>query len=193
MVLFGIRLDNNDPDRAKFADVVLQKAQCSKCHVGFNFSDEKFHNLGVGWDEKTKQFADLGRWAIEPIGAKQNASLGAFKTPGLRDVVKTAPYLHDGSEKTLEAVIDFYDRGGNANPYLDKDMKKLGLTAQEKKDLVAFMHALTGENKKVELPKLPAGTDGTAPDPRKGLVPPKAEKAAAVKTIHAPFAIGATY
>ncbi|MFO0960052.1 MAG: cytochrome c peroxidase [Isosphaeraceae bacterium] len=184
MVLFGLRLESNDPDRSKFADVPLKKAQCSSCHVGFNFTDDKFHNLGVGWDEKRKTFADLGRWTIETVGHKANASLGAFRTPTLRDIAKTAPYMHDGSEATLAAVVDYYDKGGNANPYLDKDMKKLNLTSQEKLDLVAFMNALTGAVRPVELPKLPPGPDGTAPDPRKGLTVSAAAKAASGKEVH---------
>lgn len=188
MVLFGLRLETNDPDRAKFADVTLKKAECSSCHIGFNFTDEKFHNLGVGWDDKARKFEDLGRWAIDPIGAKNNANLGAFKTPTLRDIVKTAPYLHDGSEITLAQVVDLYDRGGNANPYLDKDMKKLNLTPQEKKDVVAFMEALTGETKTVELPKLPVGPDGKSPDPRAALTPPGGKAAASLRDLHGAIA-----
>lgn len=186
MVLFGLRLETNDPDRSKFADVTLKKGQCTSCHVGFNFTDDKFHNLGVGWNAKTKTFADLGRWSIDPIGQKANASLGAFRTPTLRDIARTAPYLHDGSEATLDDVIDFYDKGGVANPYLDKDMKKLNLTPEEKHDLVAFMNGLTGVTKPVELPKLPPGPDGTAPDPRKGLEAPARAKAAALPEFHGP-------
>jgi cytochrome c peroxidase len=117
----------------------------------------------------------LGRWAVARIGAKDNADLGAFKTPTLRDIERTAPYMHDGSLATLEQVIQHYDKGGTPNPSLDKDMKKLDLTSQEEGDLVAFMKALTGETKKLEelLPaKLPAGPDGKAPDPRAALTPP---------------------
>ena len=73
MVLFGLTLNTDDEFKT---DVVRQKAKCTLCHVGFNFTDEQFHNLGVGWNEKTGKFADLGRWAIDPIGAKYDASLG---------------------------------------------------------------------------------------------------------------------
>ena len=69
---------------------------------------------------------------------------GAFRTPSLRDVARTAPYMHDGSLRTLEEVIDVYNRGGGPNPYLDGQIKLLGLTRQEKKDLVAFLRSLTG-------------------------------------------------
>lgn len=171
MVLFGLRLDRDDEFTT---DVVLKKADCTSCHVGFNFTDEQFHNLGIGWDESRKEFNDIGRFAIEPIGAKNLASRGAFKTPTVRDAVNTAPYMHDGSLKTLEEVVEHYNKGGNPNPALDKDMKKLNLTDQEKADVVAFMKALTGEPIKVELPKLPPGPDGAAPDPVAALTPPKA-------------------
>ena len=77
--------------------------------------------------------------------------------------------MHDGSEKTLEDVVEFYDRGGNANPYLDEDMKPLKLTPQEKEDLIAFLKALTGEPRPVEVPTLPPGPDGKAPDARAAL------------------------
>ncbi len=129
-------------------DIPLQKAKCTLCHQGHNFTDEEFHNLGIGWDNSKKQFADLGRWAVEPYGARFDGSVGAFKTPTVRDIARTGPYMHDGSLDTLEAVIDHYDKGGTPNPALDDDMKPLKLTAQEKADLVAFMKALTGETKK---------------------------------------------
>ena len=176
LVLFGL-LPNTDDDefKAKFnVDAHRQKAKCSLCHQGFNFTDEQFHNLGVGWNEKTGKFADLGRWAIDPIGAKTEASLGAFKTPSLRDVEHNAPYMHDGSLATLADVVEHYDKGGNSNPALDSDMKKLNLTAQEKQDVVAFMKALSGETKPLDelLPKLPPDSGGSAPDARAALTPP---------------------
>jgi cytochrome c peroxidase len=80
--------------------------------------------------------------------------------------------MHDGSLKTLEAVVEHYDKGGHPNPALDKDMKKLNLTAQEQKDVVAFMKALTSETGRVELPTVPVGPDGKAPDPRSALQAP---------------------
>ncbi|MGO9466235.1 MAG: cytochrome-c peroxidase [Isosphaeraceae bacterium] len=176
-VLFGLTLNSDDDFKP---GVVRQKAKCSLCHVGFNFTDEQFHNLGIGWDEKTGKFADLGRWKIDPIGAKLDADLGAFKTPTLRDIEKTAPYMHDGSLATLEQVIEHYDKGGNPNPSLDTDMKKLELTSQEKGDVLAFMKALTGETRKLDelLPTLPPGPDGKAPNPRDALTPPSKKVAA---------------
>lgn len=177
MVLFGLRLI---PDDEFKTDVVLQKARCTLCHAGFNFTDELFHNLGLGWVEDPKgkgTFADLGRFAIAAVGAKNPAEIGAFKTPTVRDAARTAPFMHDGSLKTLEDIVAHYDKGGTPNPYLDKDMKPLNLTEQEKKDLVAFMQALTGEERTVALPTLPVGPDGKSPDPRAALQTP-APKAA---------------
>jgi cytochrome c peroxidase len=174
MVLFGLRLAQDDDFKS---DVVLKKADCTSCHAGFNFTDEQFHNLGVGFDPKTGKFADLGRFVIDPVGAKNPANYGAFKTPTVRDAEKTAPYMHDGSLKTLEEVVDHYDKGGIPNPALDKDMKKLNLTSQEKANVVAFMKALTGERPKLTMPKLPPGPDGKSPSPADALEAPKAKTA----------------
>ncbi len=181
MVLFGLRLRQDDEFKP---GVPLKKANCTSCHAGANFSDEQFHNLGVGWDEKSKKFADLGRFAISPIGAKNNAEIGAFKTPTVREITRTGPYMHDGSETTLEAVVEYYNKGGNPNPHLDRDMKPLNLTAQEKADVVEFMKSLTGEEVKVTLPTLPPGPDGKSPDPRGPLTPPSAPRQAAVDDPH---------
>ena len=179
MILFGLRKSLDDDFQT---DVVLQKAKCTICHVGSNFTDEQFHNLGIGWDAKTGKFADLGRWVIEPTGEKNDASIGAFKTPTVRDIEHTAPYMHDGSLTTLEQVVEHYDKGGHPNPSLDSEIKKLSLTAQEKTDVVAFMNALTGETKKVEelLPTLPPGVDGKTVDPRPALSAPSKKVASAI-------------
>ncbi len=182
MVLFGLRL--RDDDTFKADSKLFKKANCTLCHAGPNFSDELFHNLGVGWNAKENKLADLGRFPIAPVGAKNIAESGAFKTPTIRDIAKTGPYMHDGSEKTLEAVVEYYDRGGNANPWLDKDIKKLNLTAQEKKDLVEFMKALNGDNTVVALPKLPPGPDGKSPDPRAALTPPAPKSASTGMGLH---------
>ncbi|MFO0890062.1 MAG: cytochrome c peroxidase [Isosphaeraceae bacterium] len=178
MVLFGLRLNSDDEFRP---GVELQKGKCTICHVGANFTDELFHNLGVGWDAATKKHKDIGRWAPVPIGAKSDADLGSFKTPTVRNAELSGPYMHDGSMKTLEEVVEHYNKGGNPNPSLDVDMKPLNLTPQESADLVAFMKALTGEVKTLDelLPTLPPGPDGTTPDPRAALTPP-AKKVAGV-------------
>ncbi len=100
------------------------KAKCSNCHTGDTFSDGGFHNLGVGVDGKGDiPYEEFGRFSILRTGHKDVNLVGAFKTPGLRGLVDTAPYMHSGDEKTLEAVVDFYDRGGNANPYLSDKLR----------------------------------------------------------------------
>jgi len=114
------------------------KANCKACHTGFNFTDETYQNIGVGMD---KPKPDLGRYDV----TKKEEDKGKFKTPTLRNIVQTAPYMHDGSETTLLEVVEFYDKGGTPNPNLSKEIKPLNLTAQEKHDLVAFLEALTGD------------------------------------------------
>lgn len=101
------------------------KARCANCHVGENFSDGQFHNLGVGVKDGKLPADSLGRFAQLPTGHKNFETVGAFKTPTLRGLVSTAPYLHDGSESTLEKVVEFYDRGGNANEFLSPKMRDL--------------------------------------------------------------------
>ncbi len=113
-------------------------ANCKVCHAGFNFTDESYHNLGVGM---TKAKPDLGRFEQ----SKAESEKGAFKTPTLRNVAQTAPYMHDGSEATLRDVVEFYNKGGNANAWLSKEVKALQLTATQVDDLVAFLEALTGD------------------------------------------------
>lgn len=126
-----------------------EKTRCFRCHVGFNFTNENYRNIGVGMDRPN---ADLGRFDV----TQREADRGAFKTPTLRDIVLTAPYFHDGSAATLEEVVEFYDKGGIKNPQLATEIKPLGLTAQEKADLVVFMRALTGEmSLEVMAPDLP--------------------------------------
>ncbi len=99
------------------------KARCTNCHVGENFTDGLFHNLGVGSKDGQLPAGDLGRFGSLPTGHKDPGLVGSFKTPGLRGLASTAPYMHDGSEATLEAVVDYYDKGGNANPHLAEKMR----------------------------------------------------------------------
>ncbi len=174
MVLFGLGLQSEDPDKGKIDGNLKGRANCTACHAGANFSDEEYHNLGVGYDAAKSTFADLGRWTIAPIGTKSSAERGAFKTPTVRDIVLTGPYMHDGSEATLEAVVEFYNKGGNKNPSLDPKMAPLNLTAQEKADLIAFMKSLSGAVVTVSVPTLPPGPDGKSPDPRTALNAPGA-------------------
>lgn len=146
-------------------DLFEGKARCKQCHAGFNLTDEKYHNIGVGWDGP---LIDLGRYTK----TKQSEHIGAFKTPTLRNIAETAPYMHDGSIETLEEVIEFYDMGGEWNPFIDNEMKRqsrsllktleayekkkktkepvstktlgLGLTEREKDDIIEFLKALSG-------------------------------------------------
>src|SRR6185369_4051784 len=100
------------------------KGNCTACHVGPNFTDERLHNTGVAW--KDGELADTG------------AGKGNFKTPTLREIARTAPYMHDGSFASLEDVVGYYDRGGNRNPNLDTELQSLYLSAEEKRNRVLF-------------------------------------------------------
>lgn len=138
---------NDSEKRGK--DLFFGKALCLTCHNGPNFSDSQFHNLGVGIN---KANPDLGRFTQ----SKEEKDKGAFKTPTLRDLPTHGPYMHDGSQKTLEEVIVFYDQGGEANPQLDPLIRKLNLTPEERTDLVNFMKALNGNPyPTIAEPKLP--------------------------------------
>ena len=121
-----------------------QRGNCAACHTRSErfalFTDDQFHNLGTGMDA-SGELKDVGRFTQTKIEAQR----GAFRTPSLRNVAQTAPYLHDGSLKTLAEVIDFYVGGGNSNPQLDPAIKPLKLSAQDRTDLIAFLEALTGE------------------------------------------------
>jgi len=124
------------------------KVACTACHVGANLTDEKYHNLGIGMEAPKP---DLGRFVF----SMQDKDRGAFKTPTIRNVALSAPYMHDGSIKTLEEVVEWYSRGGHPNPWLSDRIKKLDLTAEEKNDLVEFMKACTGAFPKVDRARLP--------------------------------------
>lgn len=125
------------------------KARCILCHNGPNFTDNQFHNLGVPQVGPLK--VDLGRYDV----TRRERDKGAFKTPTLRSILETAPYMHDGVFLSLEEVIEFLDKGGGANPGLSPFMKPLGLTQEEKADLLAFLEALTGAPLKIDPPQLP--------------------------------------
>ena len=122
-------------------DLFFGNANCSSCHAGFNFSDGLFWNLGVGWNEQTQSFTDEGRLAV----THEPRDRGAFKTPGLRDVAKHPPYMHDGSLATLRDVVEFYNKGGNRNPNQTKRIRPLGLLPKDIDALVAFLESLNGE------------------------------------------------
>ena len=169
------------------------KGRCNECHAGnvVNplFSDQKFHNIGVA--AKTANFAELAReaqgvvdrgnreeidrLAIESkfanlgrfLVSKRHNDIGAFKTPTLRNIAVTAPYMHDGSFATLYDVIDHYNKGGIVNPYLDGGMQRLGLTEPEIDDLVHFLGTMTSERYdaygKTEMARM-SGKRGTRPE-----------------------------
>jgi cytochrome c peroxidase len=114
------------------------KGNCTACHTGPNFTDEQFHNTGVAL--RAGRIVDEGRFAI----STKPRDLGAFKTPTLREVARTAPYMHDGSMPTLEAVIDFYSNGGRPNPSLDPEIRPRDFTPEEKRALRVFLSSLNG-------------------------------------------------
>jgi len=121
-----------------------KKGNCAVCHVVGDkdalFMDNKFHDIGIGVD--MGQFTDVGLFAI----THHEADKGKFKTPSLRNIAQTAPYMSDGSLKDLKEVIDFYIGAGNSNPNLDKEIHVLDfLTGEERSDLQAFLNSLTGE------------------------------------------------
>ena len=122
----------------------LRIFQCKRnyitCHIGPNLTDKRFHNTGVAWHDG--KLNDPGRFAV--TGKDQDR--GAFKPPTLREVTRTAPYMHHGSLKTLEDVVDYYDRGGNPKPYLDSDLPPLHLAPAEEKALISFLGSLNGRS-----------------------------------------------
>lgn len=129
-----------DPKVVQGDKLFHDKAMCNQCHLSWNFTDSLFHNLGVGWDAEAVKFRDDGR--KQHTGDDKDT--GAFKTPGLRNLAARAPYMHDGSIATLREVIDLYNKGGEANPWLSDKIKPLELTEEEIDCLLAFMEALEG-------------------------------------------------
>ncbi len=127
-------------------DLFNTKANCAACHLGWNFTDDGFHDIGGAGN-------DPGRGAVYPrIETVQNA----FKTPTLRNIAVRAPYLHNGSEPSLESVIDLYDRGGRfQRPSLSPEIRKLQLSKAEKQCLLAFLGSLTSNDEPVPFPQLP--------------------------------------
>lgn len=124
------------------------RARCVRCHSGALLTDESFHNTGIAWREGAPR--DSGR----AIVSRRATDVGSFKTPTLREIGRTAPYMHDGSLRTLDEVIDFYDKGGHANPYRDPELQPLDLSPRERTALLAFLAALDG--RVVEGPAQPA-------------------------------------
>jgi cytochrome c peroxidase len=127
-------------------DLFNGKAHCASCHSGWTFTDASFHDIG------TAKSDDIGRGRLFPSSVKLRY---AFKTPTLRDVERRAPYMHDGSIATLEAVIDLYDRGGIERPSRSDLIAPLGLSKDEKAELIALLKTLNGTSESVALPALP--------------------------------------
>lgn len=132
-------------------DLFSGKAMCMTCHIGQNLSDNKFYNIGINTD-------DEGRFAV----TKDERDIGRIRTPGLYGITHTAPYMRDGSIATLEEVINYYDRGGDNHPnksfFMQQFMKPIGLSDDEKADLLAFLKTLGGEPPVFTKPELP-GTE----------------------------------
>ncbi|MBI3818149.1 MAG: c-type cytochrome [Planctomycetes bacterium] len=135
---------------ARGMKLFFNKAQCNLCHAGENLSDEQYHNLGIGFD---KAKPDGGREDF----TKKDEDRGKFRTPTLRNIKETAPYMHDGSLKSLKEVVEHYNKGGIDNKWLSRDkIRKLELTETEIADVVAFLEqGLQGIVTKVDVPKLP--------------------------------------
>ena len=119
----------------------IGKARCARCHNGPNFTDNEFHNIGM-------ETEDDGHFRVTHVEGDR----GAFKTPGLRDVALHPPYMHDGSIGTLTAVIDYYDRGGDAAKGKSPFIYKINLSGAEKHDLLAFLKALNAPQLPAEAP-----------------------------------------
>jgi cytochrome c peroxidase len=134
------------PEEAKRGFALFNgKAQCSACHEGWNFTNEGFQDIGLPSE-------DIGRGKFVPGVIKMQH---AFKTPSLREITRRSPFMHDGSLATLEAVVEHYDHGGVDRPSRSDLMKPLGLTSEEKADLVAFMKTLTSDLNPTAVPVLP--------------------------------------
>jgi cytochrome c peroxidase len=130
-------------------ELFQDRARCAFCHKGFNFTDSEFHNIGVPTPPGFPQ--DDGRYEI----TRRPQDRGAFKTPTLRNVTQTGPYMHNGVFTTLEEVVEFYNAGGGRNPNLDLLIKPLRLAVREKADLVEFLKSLTGTVPDTTPPILP--------------------------------------
>lgn len=132
--------------------IFMDKGQCSTCHTPPTFSNGRFYNAGVGSD---KAAPDVGRKKV----TNSDADMGKFRVPHLRNIADTAPYFHDGSAATLEESVNLMAAGGKDNPNLSgmlKAVRDAKLTDAEKKDVVEFLKALSGEFPKTEPPKLPS-------------------------------------
>jgi len=135
-------------DSAKRGWQVFQDAKCTNCHDGMLLTDQQYHNVGIGMDAKEP---DTGRFTV----TKKPEDIGAFKTPTLRDISKSAPYFHDGSVATLGEALDFMLGGGKPNDHLDKkNLQPHPITKEQRADLLAFLKSLDVDCK-ITKPPLP--------------------------------------
>ena len=118
---------------------MFNRSTCGICHREPLFTDERFWNTGVAWNPETG-YTDTGRYDV----SKNDRERGSFKTPTLREVARTAPYMHDGSLATLADVVEFYDKGGRANRNMLFPLRPLNLSAEDKQALIRFLESLTG-------------------------------------------------
>lgn len=125
-------------EQVRGMSLFFDKASCDHCHQGVNFTLGTYVNIGVGTD---KSDPDVGRYAV----THDARDWGAFKIPTLREIERTAPYMHDGSLNTLDDVVEFYNKGGIPNKNLDSNIRPLHLSDRQKQDLVAFLRSLSGE------------------------------------------------
>lgn len=155
LVLYDSAYDKRSHVSGVFSPAMLRgyqlfsgTANCTLCHKLPHFSDFAYRNVGIGMDQPQP---DLGRQGVTQLAA----DAGKFKTPTLRNIAASGPYMHDGSLATLNDVLDYYIRGGNANPNLDPNKAPLNLSVEQKADLLAFLESLTGQNNLKQLLDLP--------------------------------------
>lgn len=150
------------PSAQRGRTLFFGKARCASCHMGPNFTDELFHDIGIGQEDPQKRFyppdrhgkpdfPELGRFNL----THRLEDRGAFKTPTLRELVSTGPYMHDGRFGTLEEVVGYYNRGGAGLLGTDPRIHPLGLSAAEQLDLVDFLRALSSNRAAPPAPALP--------------------------------------
>jgi cytochrome c peroxidase len=126
-------LDALSPAARRGHDIFFFQANCGSCHLDLNLTDGQFHNLGIGVEAAD---ADPGRLAVSGDTLFDS---NAFKTPTLREIARTAPYMHDGRFQSLDEVVAFYLQGGIMNAHLDAKMNTIPLSDREKADLIAFL------------------------------------------------------
>jgi cytochrome c peroxidase len=133
------------PDVKRGFALFTGKANCASCHTGWNFTDDKFHDIGLETNDK-------GRMNVSQEAGDQHA----FKTPGLREIAARAPYMHHGQVESLEAVLAHYVTGGVSRPSRSPLIKPIDLTRQDTDDLLAFLRSLSSPQSTLTMPNLPS-------------------------------------